>query len=118
MRATAHEWEAIRALLHRNVDTPLSVLLKEVPQLLSLATPTPPHTPSLHRPNLPRMPLPCYTPLQVVRGPPMTWPTLPQPAEAMHALVGLLRARTRDAVQLSLLQLGGKKSNSNPISCS
>eukprot|EP00908_Phaeocystis_cordata_P026969 Transcript_9505.p2 GENE.Transcript_9505~~Transcript_9505.p2 ORF type:complete len:302 (+),score=38.89 Transcript_9505:820-1725(+) len=37
----------------------------------------------------------------------MTWPTLPQSAEAMHALVGMLRARTRDAVQLSLLQLGG-----------
>ena len=52
LRATAHEWEAIRGLLQQNRDSSLAELLCDVAGGTSLA-----------------------------------WPTKPQPAEAMHALV-------------------------------
>ena len=52
LRATAHEWEAIRGLLQQNRDSSLAELMRDVAGGTSLA-----------------------------------WPTKPQPAEAMHALV-------------------------------
>lgn len=77
VRPSAHELDAIRELLKQNASSPLSVLLQ--PVLGSGAD----------------------------DAKVFVWPKSERPAEAMHALLGLLRARARDAVQLSLLQLSG-----------
>ena len=75
VRPSARELDAIRELLGQNGSSPLSVMLQSV---LGAGDDD---------------------------AKPFVWPKSERPAEAMHALLGLLRARARDAVQLSLLQL-------------
>ena len=132
LRATAAEWEAIRGLLQQNRDSSLAELLRDVAGGTSLAWPTKPQpAEAMHalvrhgpRPALPRPctpPPPTRPPRLSVRGeqgppepqqpapPPLPLParTGPAPDPPLPALqVCLLRARTREAVQLSLLQLG------------
>ena len=75
MKPSKRELEQIGILLSENPDSPLTQLLKEV------------------------------VGIGASRGGVPTPNTMRQPAAAMQALVGLLRAGSRDAMQLSILQL-------------
>ena len=76
---TSRELDSIRSLLQDNGESPLSLLLQDAIS------------------NDP-------TPVGGMRGSAEVWPQ-PPPQEAMTALVGLLRAKDRDSMQMSILQL-------------
>ena len=80
MHPTSRELDSIRSLLQDNGESPLSLLLQDAIS------------------NDP-------TPVGGMRGSAEVWPQ-PPPQEAMTALVGLLRAKDRDSMQVRLTVRG------------